>query len=99
MVETADNILKLILAREENDGNVAKLRIPFQDLCHLISVRLRHHHIQKDQVWRFGPRLMERLGSGGSGNDLIPPQEKQLLKGEQSLRIVIHRENSYRSGL
>lgn len=60
-LEPFDNVFRIVERREKNHGNPAESLVGLEPLDHLITVHVRHHDIQQNQVRRFAFDLFEPL--------------------------------------
>ncbi len=83
----------IAFAGDENHRNIPRRLVCLQMAAHLVTIHVRHHHIQQNQIGMLGARHFQRLGAaGGDGDAIAVPQ-----LGHQRLdvgRYVIHGQNA-----
>ena len=81
------------LGRQENDRNLPGHRVTLQTTTNLVTIQVRHHDVQQDQVGRFCP-LGNLQGLFAIIGDLHPIDilEDEAEQG-QAFQRIIHHEN------
>ena len=91
--ETLDTVFDITQRGHKDDWNQAGARIVLEPTTDSKTIRLWHHHIEKDEIWPLAVHLLERFRSIPGFDHLVAAAEQQYLQDPDIISLVIYNED------